>query len=245
MKVAIHQPHYFPWIGYFDKMAKVDAFVLLDEVQLETRSQMLRNRIIGINGDTKYITIKSDKAGYTEKKYSEILTVDNVSWKKENYSLLREYYRKAPYYKEILEKLEAFFQNDFSTVCEWTIESIRMVQDLLNIPTKLVYQSDITYDRTFKKSDMDLGICISLGAETYFSGRGASVDYLNREKFSQNGVNIVFQDFTHPVYPQIHSTDFVSGISILDMFFNCGIEETRRIFWENVHSTHEFDEIEE
>ena len=84
-------------------------------------------------------------------------------------------------------------------------------------------------------------ICKALGADTYFSGCGASLEYLNREKFNENNVKIIFQDFTHPVYPQIHTTEFVPGISILDMLFNCGIEETKRIFWENVRSTHEFD----
>lgn len=65
--------------------------------------------------------------------------------------------------------------------------------------------------------------------------------YLNREKFVENGVKIVFQDFTHPVYTQCSSKEFITGISILDLLFNCGVEESRRIFWENVRSTHEFE----
>ena len=63
-------------------------------------------------------------------------------------------------------------------------------------------------------------ICKALGADTYFSGRGASVDYLDREKFAENGVNIVFQDFAHPTYSQCGRDAFVPGVSILDILFS-------------------------
>ena len=241
MKVAIHQPHYFPWIGYFDKMAKCDLFVLLDQVQFVKASQMVRNRIVGPNGDLQFLTIMADKRGYCDKEYREIETIDNKKWKGKNLSLIREYYRQTPGHREMLTLLESFFEQDFPTVCQWTISSILLVKELLGIETELKIQSEIPYDHSNKKSDMDMEICKSLGADTYFSGRGASLEYLNREKFAENNIKIVFQDFTHPIYPQIHTSEFVPGISILDMLFNCGIEESRRIFWENVRNTNEFD----
>lgn len=245
MRTAIHQPHYFPWMGYFDKMAKADAFVLLDGVQYVKSSLMSRNRILSPNGELAFLSIQVDKSGYCEKKYSEIPTVNNRVWSNKHFSLLREYYRKSIGYQEILPLLEPFYKNDYLFVCEWTIASIELCRNLLGIKTPLILQSTVEYDRSNKKSDMDMEICKAIGADTYFSGRGASVEYLDREKFARNNIKIVFQDFQHPVYPQCNSKEFILGISILDMLFNCGIEETRRIFWENVHSTHEFDEIEE
>lgn len=245
MRVAIHQPHYFPWLGYFDKMAKVDAFILLDQVQFVKASQMVRNRIINPNGELQYLTIMADKRGYCDKMYSEISTVNNKEWKAKNLSLLRAWYRKGKGYNEMLQHMEQFFEQDFLTVCEWTIASINMIRELLDVRTPLILQSNVPYDHNNKKSDMDMELCKAVGADTYFSGRGASVEYLDREKFAENGVKIVFQDFTHPVYPQCNSNEFIPGISILDLLFNCGIEETRRIFWDNARSTHEFDEIEE
>lgn len=244
MKAAIHQPHYFPWIGYFDKMAKADTFVLLDQVQFEKGSQMSRNRIISPNGEAVFLSIQVDKRGYCEKQYSEIPAVNNKSWKAKHFSMLREYYRKGAGYQEMLPILEAFFKNDFPTLCEWTIASICLCRELLEIETRLILQSEVAYDRDNKKSDMDMEICKSIGADTYFSGRGASVEYLDREKFAENNVRIVFQDFRHPIYHQCNSKEFIPGISVLDMLFNCGIEESRRIFWENVNSTHEFEGIE-
>ena len=108
MRVAIQQPHYFPWLGYFDKMAKVDAFILMDEVQLEKRSPMTRNRILDRDGEIRYISIAANQRGHREKAYREILLSEDPKWKMENFCLLQEYYRKASFYCELLPLLERF-----------------------------------------------------------------------------------------------------------------------------------------
>lgn len=237
MIAAIHQPHYFPWIGYFDKMAKADVFVLLDEVQLERSSNMSRNRIIAPNGDIKYIMITANQHDRFNKKYNEILTVDDEAWKKRSLAMLEAYYGKAPYYFETIKKLREFYAEEHVALCQWTIASIRMIRKILEIPTELVLQSDINYDRSKKRSELVMAVCLGMGADVYLSGRGASLNYLDRGAFEENGIQIVFQDFTHPMYPQINTKEFVPGISILDMLFNCGVGETKRIFWENVNSS--------
>lgn len=245
MRVAIHQPHYFPWLGYFDKMAKADAFVLLDEVQLEKNSLMLKNRILDKNGEVKFITISGETKGFLGREYRDILTKDVDVWKSRQMNAMRDYYRKAAFSGEIIPLLEEFFKQDLPTVCQWTCASIEWVRKLLDVSTPLIRQSEVDYDRESRRSDLVYAICKAIGADTYFSGRGASVEYLDREKFAENGVSIVFQDFQHPVYPQCNSAEFIPGISVLDMLFNCGIEESRRVFWENVRAAHEFDKIED
>lgn len=244
MRVSIHQPHYFPWVGYFDKMAKADAFVILDEVQLEKGSQMVRNRVLDTNGEVKYITISGETKEFMNREYRTLLTKDTDVWTVRQMNALTNYYRKATYKNEMVPILEEFFGNHYPTICEWTCASIRLVRNLLEIKTPLIYQSDVDYDRENKKSDLVYAICNAIGADNYFSGRGGSMTYLDREKFAENHVNIVFQDFVHPIYPQCNTQEFVPGVSILDMLFNCGIEDSRKIFWENVKSTHEFEKSE-
>lgn len=239
MKVAIQQPHYFPWLGYFDKMAKVDLFVFLDEVQIQKSSQMIRNRILNPNGEPAYITIMADKKGHREKKYSEIMTINNSEWKETHLRLIKEYYRNSSHLKEVYGLLEKFFVNDYDTVCRWTIQSILLINELLGINTQTVLQSSLSYDRESKKSDLMLTISKSAGAETYLAGRGASVQYLDRDSFSDNHICIEFQDFDHPKYEQINTDGFIPGLSILDMLLNCGIERTRRIFWDNIKNGRE------
>lgn len=244
MRAAIHQPHYFPWIGYFDKMAKADAFVILDQVQFEKGSQMVRNRVLDGSGEIKYITISGETKDFLNREYRDLRTKDVESWTSRQMNALQNYYRKAAYRQEIFPLLETFFRRDYSTICQWACASMELARELLDIRTPLMYQSDIDYDRDNKRSDLVYAICNAIGADTYFSGRGASMTYLDREKFAANGVKIVFQDFQHPVYPQCNAKKFTPGISVLDLLFNCGIAESRRVFWENVNSSHEFDGIE-
>ena len=223
MKIAIHQPHYFPWLGYFDKMKKVDKFVLLDQVQFEKGSQMIRNRVLDNNGFIKYLTISADTKNYLSKPYNDISTKDNEIWTVRQLNALENYYKKADYYGEVFPIIQDFLSTDFKTVCECTIGSIQLVCELLEIKTSIVYQSDVSYNRDMKKSDLVFSICDSLGADVYYSGKGASVNYLNRDCFAEHNINIVFQEFKHPEYGQINSQKFVAGLSILDVLFNCGI----------------------
>lgn len=244
MKTAIHQPHYFPWLGYFDIMAKADIFILMDEVQMERRSYMIRNRVLDTKGEIKYITISADTQGFLEKQYREIPVKDTDVWTARQKSVLKEYYRWAKHRDEILPVVNAFLENRYETVCQWTCASIQLIAGLLEIKTPLVYQSALDYDRESKKSDLVLALCKAVGADISFTGRGGSMEYLDREAFAANGVTPCFQDFKHPVYPQCSGGEFVPGISVLDMLFNCGVEESRRIFWETVKSAHEFEQIE-
>ena len=239
MIASIHQPHYFPWVGYFDKMAKADAFVLLDQVQLEKNSLMLKNRVIDSNGEMKYVTISADTKDYLNREYCDIATKDDDIWKNRQLNMLQNYYRKARGFSEVFPVFRDFISQNYTTLCEWTCASIDLIRELLSLTTPIIYQSQVDYNRELKRSDLVYGICKAIGADTYFSGRGGSVEYLDREKFAENGVKIVFQDFVHPVYEQVNRQEFLPGVSILDMLFNCGIKETKDRFWESVNKTHE------
>lgn len=242
MIVAIHQPHYFPWVGYFDKMAKADTFVLLDQVQFEKGSQMIRNRVLDNNGAVKYITISAETKAFLDREYNCLEVKDVKSWTDRQLNALKNYYQKSPYVEEILQIMKEFLSNEYSTVCGWTCASIDLICKLMEIETPIILQSEINYDRSRRKSDLVLAICDSLKSDRYFSGRGGSVEYLDRDEFGKNGVDIVFQDFKHPEYTQCNTKEFVPGLSILDMLFNCGVNKTRELFWDNVRSTNEFGE---
>ena len=112
MKVAIHQPHYFPWMGYFDKMAKVDKFIIMDDVQLEDSSVMVRNKFLENTGVEKLLSLNVDKKGYLEKKCREINLKDWQKVRKKHSKFLYYNYKNAPYFNEIWEKISCVFEKN-------------------------------------------------------------------------------------------------------------------------------------
>ncbi len=143
MRVGIHQLHYFPWLGYMNKMAKSDAFIILDDVQLSYSSYMFRHKLLCKNGSEKYVTVPFNKKDYMQRKYSELELNPQVPWKKNHINFIKDSYAKAPYFKEVWEKLEAFFEKDYNTLFEVTNESVMFMRDWLDVKSALIYQSSL------------------------------------------------------------------------------------------------------
>lgn len=233
MKVAIHQPHYFPWVGYLDKMAHADKFILLDKVQLEKGSYMYRNRILSNSGKICYLTVSAEKHGFLDKEYKEIVTRDNETWMPKQIAQLENAYAKSPYFSEVWEKVKLIFNNNSDKLCDIAINSIEIIRDILEIETEIITQSSVHYDETVKKNDLVLALCKAVDADVYISGNGARA-YMNEASFIHEGIEVIYQKFNVPEYQQHWSSEFVPGLSILDMLFNCGIEQTKKLFWDNI-----------
>ncbi len=232
MIAAIHQHHYFPWLGYMDKMAKADVFLLLDRVQLTDNSYMFRHQLLDKNGEKKYITIPFNKKGYMERPYNELELNAAVDWQTRQRNFIRDNYRRHPYFEEIWAEIEPVFTEHFDRLWQVTDASVRIMRRLLEVDTPLVYQSSLAPAQG-KKSGFLIDLLGQLGAESYLSGRGA-MKYMDMDMFEQAGIHVEYQQFTLPVYPQKNAAEFVPGISGLDILFNCGVAETRRIFRDNL-----------
>jgi len=240
MQIAIHQPHYFPWLGFFDKMAKVDKFIVMDVVQLTERSNMYRNLVLSQSGAEKYLTITFEKKDYIEKAYRELAINKSIKWQHNHRNFIKENYRKAEFFTEVWDKISWIFEKKYDLLFEAVYDSLVVIKEMLGINTSLINQSELIYNSNLRKSDLNLSLCMAVSADTYLSGNGAR-KYMNDMIFEQNGVKVVYQKFTYPTYNQINSEGFVPNLSSLDILFNCGIERTREIFWENVKSTNEFN----
>ena len=235
MIVAIHQPHYFPWLGCLAKMASVDKFILMDTVQLEKRSPMLRNRIIDPDGQIRYLNVSCEKQKHYEREYRDLKIKDFETWTNIQKGTLIRAYKKCNYFDEVFDAIASVFEKEHELLCQVTIHSINIVREILGIHTPLVLQSDIEVDSSLKKGDLILGLCKAVKADRYYAGRGASMQYLDIEKCKSQGVYVVYQNFSHPVYKQTGNHPFVSGLSVLDLLFNEGIKKSREIFWDTVN----------
>ncbi len=233
--IAIHQPHYFPWIGYLDKMAKADKFVLMDTVQLEKRSYMLRNRIIDLDSNIRYLTIITETQSHYNYEYRGIKTKNFKEWTDKQKGTLIWAYKKSPYFDEIWEAISPIFIEEREYLCDITIQSIEILRKLFEIRTPLLLQSALKIDKSYKKDKLILEICKAAGADVYYSGNGAK-KYMDNEMFEREGVHVIYQQFEHPVYKQMGNHKFEPGLSALDMLFNCGIKRARELFWNQVNA---------
>ncbi len=225
MIVAIHQPNFFPWLGFFDKIAGSDVFVLLDHVTNDITAGIWVKRVkVLAGGQAKWATIplyrgKSEKIQPINKM---IVDVDNQLVGK-NLRILRNAYSKAPYFETVFPLVESFFHHKSRFISGRNIDFIKSVCQMLGITTRLIISSGLGCERS--ATDLNIEITQKAGGTIYKSGDG-SAGYLEAFKFRDAGIDLVFQGFKHPVYSQFNSEHFVPGLSIADALFNLGPEGT-------------------
>lgn len=232
-KVAIHQPHYFPWLGYLDKMANVDEFILLDAVQLTDKSNMFRNIFVTKYAQEKYLTVSFEKHGYMGKPFNQVRLNKKVNWQVNHFNFLNDNYGKAPYFREIMDEISFIFKIEYENLYEPIITSLITLKNLFGIETEIIFQNNLEYNKQAHKSELVLNLCLLRNATLYLSGIGAK-KYMDVSLFEENDIRVLYQKFKHPIYPQFNTHEFVPNLSALDMLFNCGVEQSRKIFWDNV-----------
>ena len=226
--VAIHQPNYIPWLGYFYKMAKCDYFVYLDTVQYPRgQSFAARNRIKTPNGAT-YLTIPVRLPhGHKGKVlYSEIECAD-MKWKDKHLKTIELNYKRAPYFTEIYRLLVTSLEKSERFV-DINIGLIEAFANYLNIKSERIKLSEIL-SQFGQKTQLIIDICKRLKANIYLSGDGGGREYNDPELLNAHNIQLKYTNFKHPVYPQLWS-DFVINMSIIDLLFNYGPASNEILF---------------
>jgi hypothetical protein len=224
MKIAIMQPTYLPWAGYFHMIAHTDLFIFLDDVQYSRKSWQQRNKIL-LNGQEKFLTVPILSNGKKNQVIHEVRTDTTKLWKKKHLLTLTQTYGKHPFFHEIKGLLETFYQNDMLLLADFNRTLIEEITRLLGIQTKFLKSSDMPV--TGRKSEYLVNICGYLGANVYLSAKG-SKDYIEQEGlFQQNSIKVIYHDYTPAPYPQKNNQEFISHLSIIDVLANLGIEKTR------------------
>jgi hypothetical protein len=222
MIVAIHQPHFLPWLGYLHRMASADLFVLLDHVQFERRNYQNRTRI-RIDGTPRWLTVpviqRSQKERITEK------LIDNRMggarpWAVNHFSTLRHAYASARCFGQYAGELRRLFEARWERLVDLNQACLELLRDAFGIRTPIARSSELAVEGA--RGDLILDICRAVGADALLAGLGGSRGYLDTQAFARAGVRIEFQRFVHPVYPQCGAAPFVPGLSSLDMLLNCG-----------------------
>lgn len=223
---VIHQPDFLSYLGFFHRLLHVDLYIALDCVQFvskTSKSWQHRDKIKTPQGE-KWLTLGIQKPS-TNTKISEVLLSNSYDWRTDNLNLVKENYRKAPYFNEIFPYLASLYSFKAAKMMDFNLESIKMLMAMFDIKKEIIMASSLA--PVGKSNELLVDILLKAGCETYLSGVGAK-DYYVQEPFEKAGVNVIWQDFKHPVYPQQHG-EFVPFLSSIDLLFNCGIEKSRQI----------------
>lgn len=220
--LVVLQPGYLPWLGYFDQLRRADVFVHYDDVQFDKHGWRNRNRIKTPSGPL-WLTVPVRHHGQGKPRINEISIDDTSKWTKKHLASLKQYYAKAPHTARYLPELEELLHRTWPNLAELDIAIIAVMARWLSLEAPVVRTSELAIGGA--QSDRLLALCRHFGANRYLSGDAAS-DYLDVDLFAQNGIEVVWQQFQHPVYAQQHG-EFVPYLSTIDLLFNCGDDSAR------------------
>ncbi len=223
MIVAVHQPQYLPWLGYFDKIRIADVFCYLDNVQYKKNEWQNRNRIKTAQ-NWQWLTVPVHYR--FPQKINEVEINNSVNWKKKHLQALITNYSKAPYFKDYITPLEDLFTKDWELLSEFNIGLLERLREFLNLHDKPAIPASSMVLRD-DPTERLIDICKAVGADTYLAGQDGRT-YMDLERFRANGITVITQEFKHPVYPQLYD-EFQSHMSIVDLLFNCGPESIKII----------------
>ena len=228
MLCAIHQPNFFPWLGYFEKIARSDVFVFLNQVDYEKSGHSMQcytNRvaILDEHGKKKNIYCPVIRE-HGAQKIDTVRIEEGSTWKTEVLSTLDFGYAKAPYKEEIDALMRSIMTFETEFLSEFNIYAIKLICKKLEIETRFVCQDQFAIDK--HSTELLVELTKAVGCDQYLYGGGGR-KYQEEDVFEREKVLAVQQNFVPWEYKQEDGKEFVPGLSIIDALYWLGIEQTR------------------
>jgi hypothetical protein len=189
---AIHQPHYLPWMGYFEKMRRADVFVIFDDAQLPLGGHHYETRaMIQTKQGPLALNVPVRDRGSAPLIKNALLA--DGAWKRKHSRSILQAYGRSDCYAQIEQTLE----RSWTRLCDLNVELIRLLAGLLGIRTEIRLSSQLGVEGS--GADKILGIVKNLGADSYVSGTGnGSRRYVNEQEFARHGIKLVWHEFHGP-----------------------------------------------
>jgi hypothetical protein len=219
MIVAAHQPHYLPWLGYLDKLAKADLFVVMDDLQYETQNFQNRQRVKLANG-AAWLTVPLHAGSQADLIADK--RIDNGGnakqhWQRRHWLTLLSSYKRAPYFERYAGDVHRVYTRPWTSLLELDLEMLELARTWFHIKTPIIRSSSLGL--TGHKTDRLIDLCKKTGARCYLTGRG--------------GIGVIWQMFEHPRHEQRYGS-FIPYLGFLDLLFNCG-ERARDVLFDRSH----------
>ena len=218
MTLAIMQPYFFPYIGYFQLINSVDEFVVYDNIQFTKKGWINRNRIL-FNSNDEYITIPlkkdSDFLNINQRFLADTWTID----RRKLLNRFTESYRKSPYFHPTLSLVEKCLVSDKLNLFDFLFNTLIETSNYLDISTKFTLSSSLNIDHNLKSEEKVLSMCKHLHATKYINPIGG-LDLYSKTKFEQNSIQLKFLR-SNPINYSQFTNEFLPWLSIIDvMMFN-------------------------
>jgi hypothetical protein len=218
MIVSINQPAYLPWLGYFERIASSDLHIVLDHVQFEKNSFTNRNKVRTREGWT-WLTVPLRTSGsFGDLAIEKVQIAPGAPWAKKHLRTLVESYARAPHFEQHRAFIESVYARPWEQLAPLLREMTGYFVHELGIETGLLYSSELSVSGS--KSELVLNLCKQVGARTYLSG-ALGRGYLDEGSFAQAGIEVRYQEYRHPSYPQAFP-GFEAYMGIIDLLANCG-----------------------
>ena len=215
MIIFVHQPEYIPWIGFFDKLARCDIFVVYDDAQYVHGGFHNRNRIRICEG-WRWITIP---IVHNHPQMIKDVQISGKQWRKEHIQIIRQYYEKSPYFKAYFPIIEEAISFNHDLLVGLNLHLLKKIAEALNIKAKIIRSSEFPYHGQDKNEKL-ISMCKYLGANTYLAGSG-SRQYIDEQAFFNSNIKLHWHNYLHPTYRQ-QFEGFEPNMSIIDLIFSFG-----------------------
>lgn len=219
MIVAIHQPNYLPYLGFFDKMRKADIFIIYDDAQFNKEDFQHRNRIKIFHG-WKWLTIPVDKKPLPIKeiRIKNDISLKGVRWMDSHIRDIKDNYKNSTYFSKYEKELEIIYNKEYNMLIDLNMSLILFLKRAFKINSNLVLSSELGF--TSKSSERLVEMVKAVGGDVYLSGPSGK-NYLDISLFTDRKIKVEFQDFKHPIYKQQYD-GFIPNLSAIDDLFNVG-----------------------
>lgn len=226
MTVAVMQPYFFPYLGYFQLVNAVDTFVFFDDVNFINKGWINRNQLLNNNQPCRF-TVSLSQASQN-KKINEIRLADFDSWKAGFLKTVELSYKKAPQFAFVFDWLHNFLSTQFSFIGELASESIVAVAQLLDLNTEFKHSSNLSYLDGSKKTGEQkiIAICKKLRADKYINPINGKSLY-DEQNFAADNIQLCFLKMTELNYQQLSKDVFVPNLSIIDVLMFNPVEKIK------------------
>lgn len=213
-KVAISQPTYLPWLGFFKMIDSVDAFVFLDNVQFQKQSWQSRNKIKDNQDGEIWLSVPIKSHTLTEKILDIKIDLSKKNWQRKHLNSVKACLGKAPFSNSVVNLISESFAKNFTNLVDLNIDIIKNVTNEFSLTTQFYRASEL--DVSGRKTDLLLDIIKKLNADAYLANAGSKI-YLQHEESRFNDLNIklTYQNWSPPYYQQ-RGKEFIDKLAWID-----------------------------